>query len=152
MEKHFSCVIGISDFICSADIIVAVVLSWAAVCGSETAEPSPALMLDRAPSLLWNLWREEVAFTHQVCMCVYVCGCAKAIDACVCVCVFVQGSHLVGFSRKHLLIYDLDLGRTVRCVWCELQLKLCGIISYLMNKIQFTACCYRDDQHLLVTF
>lgn len=74
MEKHFSCVIGISDFICSAEVIVAVVLSWAAVCGSGTAEPSPALMLERAASLLWNLWREEVAFTHQVCVCVYLCG------------------------------------------------------------------------------
>lgn len=74
MEKDFSCVIGISDFIFSAEVIVAVVLSWAAVCGSGTAEPSPALMLEGAPSLLWNLWKEEVAFTHQVCVCVYLCG------------------------------------------------------------------------------
>ena len=100
-----------------------------------------------------SVWGCAKAIDTYVCVCVCVCvfvsvwGCAKAIDTCVCVCVcvcvFVQGSHLIGFSRKHLLIYDLDLGRTVRCVWCELQLQPCGKTSYLMNKRQFTACYYR---------
>lgn len=47
-------------------MIVAVVLSWVAVCGPGSEEASPALLLDKAPSLLWNLGRGEVAFTHQV--------------------------------------------------------------------------------------
>jgi NET1-associated nuclear protein 1 (U3 small nucleolar RNA-associated protein 17) len=72
--------------------ISAVCVDWEVVSGrgGQTTHLSPSDVLSQSPSLLYNLSKDcHVAFTHQ-------------------------GSCLVGFSRKDLLVYSFDQDATLR--------------------------------------